>query len=265
MRAGHVLTGIEGVAITAAEDPSRLLNRRAGKPTLLTFQDAASGQTWDETIKPITPAQENELMYQRWVERNRQETLRLSKGRLGYVHVRGMNDGSMRTVIDEVLGQHLDRDALVVDTRFNGGGNLHEQLSDFLSGRKYFDIIPRGQQYGHEPGQKWIKPSIVLMSEGNYSDAHLFPIAYKLKGLGQTVGMPVPGTGTFVWWETQIDPTLVFGIPQGGWRTPDGKFCENTQLEPDFAVPTNPALISANRDEQLEKAVKVLLESLPPK
>ena len=262
VRAGHILTAIDGVELASMEDPAHLLNRREGQLVLLSFRDPAGGAAWEESMKPITAEKEAELLYQRWVERNRLETERLSKGRLGYVHVRAMNDASMRTVVDEVLGRHLDKEALVVDTRFNGGGNIHEELSDFLSGRKYFDVIPRGQAYGHEPLLKWIKPSIVLMSEGNYSDAHLFPVAYKLKGLGRTVGMPVPGTGTFVWWETQIDPTLVFGIPQGGWRTPDGKFCENTQLEPDLTVPNEPGRMTSGRDEQLEAAVAALLEDL---
>ena len=103
------------------------------------------------------------------------------------------------------------------------------------------------------------------MGESNYSDAHLFPVAYKLKNIGQTVGMPVPGTGTFVWWETQIDPTLVFGIPQGGWRTPDGKFAENTQLEPDIKIKNDPGLMSSGKDQQLEKAVEELLKTLQKK
>jgi C-terminal processing protease CtpA/Prc len=253
---------IDGVEIRPDQDASALLNRKAGHFTLLTFQDSRSGERWDESLKPITAAQEYALLYRRWVERERAETERLSGGRLGYVHVQGMNDPSMRTVVEEVLGQHLAKEAIVVDTRFNGGGNLHETLSDFLSGKKYFDIIPHGQYYGYQPQLKWIKPSIVLMCEGNYSDAHLFPVAYKLKGLGQTVGMPVPGTGTFVWWEPQIDPTLVFGIPEGGWRTPDGKFCENTQLEPDLKVPNDPALLGRGRDQQLEAAVETLLKGL---
>lgn len=265
VRPGHVLTAIDGMAIASLEDLGRLLNRRVGQPTLLSFLDPASAAAWDEPAKPINLMQESELLYRRWVDRNRAETERLSKGRLGYVHVRAMNDPSMRIVVDEVLGRDLDKEALVVDTRYNGGGNIHEQLSDFLSGRKYFDVIPRGQAYGHEPLLKWIKPSIVLMSEGNYSDAHLFPVAYKLKGLGRTVGMPVPGTGTFVWWEAQIDPTLVFGIPQGGWRTPDGKFCENNQLEPDLPVANEPALLAGGRDQQLEAAVASLLKDLDAK
>lgn len=262
---GHVLTAIDGAPVTDLEEAAHLLNRKAGLLTLLSFADPAGEARWDETLKPLTSAKENELLYRRWVEINRAETERLSKGRLGYVHVRAMDDASMRTVVDEALGRHIDKEALVVDTRFNGGGNIHEQLSDFLSGRKYFDVIPRGLPYGHEPLLKWVKPSIVLLSEGNYSDAHLFPVAYKLKGLGSTVGKPVPGTGTFVWWEPQIDPTLVFGIPQGGWRTPDGKFCENNQLEPDIDVANDPAVMSAGRDQQLEAAVSALLGQLDAK
>ncbi len=261
VRPGHVLTAVDGAPVDDPETLSRLLNRRAGRATLLTFDDG--GTAFDEPVKPLAPGRENELLYRRWVERNREETDRLSKGRLGYVHVRSMDDASMRTVVDEALGRYGAREALVVDTRFNGGGNIHEQLSDFLSGKKYFDVIPRGLPYGHEPLLKWVKPSIVLMSEGNYSDAHLFPVAYKLKGLGTTVGKPVPGTGTFVWWEPQIDPTLVFGIPQGGWRTPDGKFCENNQLEPDLDVANEPAALAGGRDQQLEAAVAALLSSLP--
>lgn len=260
VKPGHLLLAIDGVEVTPDADPSILLNRRASRPTLLTFQDGA--ERYEETAKPFNAMQENELLYQRWVDRTRARVAKLSGGRLGYVHVRGMNDPSMRTVMDEVLGQHLDREALVVDTRFNGGGNLHEQLSDFLSGRRYFDVIPRGQAYGHQPMMKWTKPSIVVMGEANYSDAHLFPVAYKLKNLGKTVGMPVPGTGTFVWWETQIDPTVVFGIPQGGWRTPDGRFCENTQLEPDIRVANTPESLAEDRDLQIEAAVKALLEQL---
>ena len=104
-----------------------------------------------------------------------------------------MNDASMRVVFEEALGLNINKEAIVVDTRFNGGGNIHEQLSDFLSGKKYFDVVPHGQYVGSEPFDKWIKPSIVLVGESNYSDAHLFPLAYKAKNLGLLVGMPVPG------------------------------------------------------------------------
>jgi len=172
--------------------------------------------------------------------------------------VRSMDDASMRTVFEEGLGRGWTKQAMIVDTRFNGGGNIHEQLSDFLSGKAYFDIIPHGQKVGVEPSDKWTKPSIVIVNESDYSDAHLFPLAYRQKGIGKTLGMPVPGTGTFVWWETQIDPTIYFGIPMGGWRTPDGKFGEGNQFEPDIKVRMDPAIMTAGRDQQIEAAVKEL-------
>ncbi len=258
IKAGHVVEKIDGQVLDGATDHYRLLNRKAGKLTLLSVLDPATGSRWEEAIKPISLGEENGLLYRRWVRNRRAEVDRLSGGRLGYVHVASMDDSSYRTVIEEVLGLSADKDALIVDTRFNGGGNLHDTLADFLSGKKVFDIVPRGQLVGIEPLNKWIKPSIVLMGECNYSDAHLFPVEYKVRNIGKTLGMPVPGTGTFVWWESQIDPTLRFGIPQGGWRTPDGKLCENNQLEPDVLVKNDPDVMSAGRDQQIEAAVKEL-------
>jgi tricorn protease len=261
IRAGHVVEKIDGVVLDRTVDHYRLLNRKAGQPTLLSVLDPATGARWEEAIKPISLGEESGLLYQRWVRNRRAEVDRLSGGRLGYVHVRSMSDPSYRVVIEEVLGLSADKDALIVDTRFNGGGNLHDTLADFLAGKKVFDIVPRGQLVGVEPYNKWIKPSIVLMGECNYSDAHLFPVEYKVRGIGRTLGMPVPGTGTFVWWESQIDPTLRFGIPQGGWRTPDGKLCERNQLEPDILVKNDPDVMSAGRDQQIEAAVKELLRN----
>ena len=260
IRAGHVIEKIDGASLDGTFDHARLLNRKAGRLTLLSILDSASQRRWQEAVKPITLAEEAPLLYRRWVRARRAEVDRLSGGRIGYVHVRGMNDASFRTVIEEVLGLSIDKEALIVDTRFNGGGNLHDQLADFLNGKKVFDILPRGQLIGYEPYGKWIKPSIVLMGEGNYSDAHLFPVEYKIKGIGKTLGMPVPGTGTFVWWERQIDPSLRFGIPQGGWRTPEGILCENNQLEPDILVKNDPGILSSGRDQQIEAAVLELLK-----
>ena len=260
IKAGHVIEKIDGVAVTSQMDFYQLLNRKADKLTLLSIYDPAAKTRWEESVKPVSPDEEHELLYRRWVRARRAEVDKLSGGKIGYVHVRAMDDGSMRTVFEESLGRSVSKQAIIVDTRFNGGGNIHEQLSDFLSGKKYFDIIPHGQYVGSEPYDKWSKPSIVLIGESNYSDAHLFPLAYKLKAVGKTLGMPVPGTGTFVWWEKQIDPTIVFGIPMGGWRMPDGRFGENNQLEPDIKVRNEPDVMPAGRDQQIEAAVQELLK-----
>jgi Tol biopolymer transport system component/C-terminal processing protease CtpA/Prc len=258
-KAGHIIEAIDGTEIDASMDFYKLLNRQAGKFTLLSVLDPATGRRWEETVKPIGGGEEGELLYKRWVRQRRAEVDKLSDGRIGYVHVRAMNDPSMRVVFEEALGLNINKDAIVVDTRFNGGGNIHEQLSDFLSGKKYFDVVPHGQYVGSEPFDKWIKPSIVLVGESNYSDAHLFPLAYKAKHLGLLVGMPVPGTGTFVWWENQIDPTIRFGIPMGCWRSLDGKCGENNQTEPDIRVANEPDVMAGGRDQQVEAAVRELL------
>jgi C-terminal processing protease CtpA/Prc len=100
------------------------------------------------------------------------------------------------------------------------------------------------------------------MGESNYSDAHFFPYVYKTLGIGKLIGMPVPGTATAVWWETQVDPTLYFGIPQVGIKDLNGNYLENQQLEPDIKVALTPSIVTKGRDEQIERAVEELLKDI---
>ncbi len=256
---GIILEKIDGQAILANANYYPLLNRKSGKKVLLSLYAPTTGKRWDEVIEPIGMGAESNLLYKRWVENRRKEVETLSNGKIGYVHVRGMNDPSFRTTYEEVLGRNYDKDAIIVDTRFNGGGWLHDDLATFLSGKQYIQMMPRGQKLGTEPQFKWTKESIVVMGEGNYSDAHMFPYAYKANNIGKTLGMPVPGTGTAVWWERQIDPSLVFGIPQVGMVDINGNYLENQQLEPDIKVRNEPEALLAGNDQQIAVAVKVLL------
>jgi C-terminal processing protease CtpA/Prc len=225
--------------------------------------DPAKKDRWEESVKPITWPEQQRLLYERWVRSRRAEVARLSGGRLGYAHIRGMNDGAYREIYEEIFGREVDKEGIVLDTRFNGGGNLVEPLTVFLSGQVYYRAVPRGRQIGVEPGQRWTKPSIVVMNEGNYSDAHCFPTAYKALGIGDTVGMQVPGTCTSVWWERLPNRALTFGIPEVGYLDMKGKLTENQHLDPDYMVDNDPTLEAAGRDQQLEKAVEVLLTKLP--
>jgi Tol biopolymer transport system component/C-terminal processing protease CtpA/Prc len=259
IKAGVVIEKIDGQAVTSKEDPAVLLNRKADRNTLLSLFDPKTGKRWEETVKPIDRGEENELRYHRWVEQNRHAVDSLSGGRIGYVHVRGMDVESYKTVYADVLGKYHDKDALIVDTRFNGGGWLHDDLATFLSGSVYMHLLPRGQDLGTEPQFKWSRPSVVLMNECNYSDAHMFPFTYKALGIGKLVGMPVPGTGTAVWWE-HLQNSVIFGIPQVGMVDNSGNFLENQQLEPDVKQPDDPAMLSTGTDQQLGAAVKVLLD-----
>jgi C-terminal processing protease CtpA/Prc len=188
---------------------------------------------------------------------------KLSGGKVGYVHVQGMNDGSYRASIDEVMGRNKQKEALIVDTRFNGGGWLHNDLNTFLSGKQYLGFAPQGNPVKPtEPMDRWSKPSCVVMSEGNYSDAFIFPYVYKDNGIGKLIGMPVPGTGTAVWWETQIDPTMVFGIPMVATIGKEKRPTENLQLEPDMKVPLPYEDFLNGKDPQIEAAVKEMLKTI---
>lgn len=261
IKEGIVIEKIDGQQITPSTNYHSLLNRKEGKNTLLSLYDPASRQRWDEVVRPISLGEENELRYQRWVERCRFLVDSLSGGTIGYVHVRGMNDASYRKIYDDALGRNHGKEALVVDTRFNGGGWLHDDLVTFLSGKAYITFMPRGQNLGKEPQFKWNNPTIVVMGEGNYSDAHMFPYTYKYLGVGKLVGMPVPGTGTAVWWET-MQNGMIFGIPQVGVVGNDGRYLENQQLEPDIKVMNEPGEVSKGRDQQLEAAVRELMKLL---
>ncbi|HCT31214.1 MAG TPA: peptidase S41 [Bacteroidales bacterium] len=262
IKTGTIIEKIDGSEIIAGKDYFSLLNRKAGKQVLLDLLNPATGEKWVETVKPISTGEENELLYQRWVDNCKKETERLSNGRLGYIHVRGMNSESFREVYSELLGRYVGKEAIIIDTRFNGGGWLHDDLATLLSGKRYADYYPHGQYMGSEPIAKWSKPSIVLVGEGNYSDAHAFPYTYKTLNIGKLVGMPVPGTMTAVWWETQQDPTLVFGIPQIGVKDMNGKYLENQQIEPDIKVPISPEEAANGIDTQLKAAVEDLLKQL---
>jgi C-terminal processing protease CtpA/Prc len=223
--------------------------------------DPKKDKRWEERVKPISFGRVYQLTYERWVKNCERIVDELSGGTIGYVHVRGMDDRSYRTVYENVLGKHNRKKALIVDTRFNGGGWLHDDLATFLDGEKYLTFMPRGQDLGDEPQFKWKKPSVVVMSEGNYSDAHMFPFTYNALGIGKLIGMPVPGTGTAVWWES-LQNGVVFGIPQVGMLTLDGGYLENTQLEPDIKVANEPGVVTTGRDQQLEAAVNELKKQI---
>jgi tricorn protease len=259
-RPGMVIEKIDGSAIAPLAEIDSLLNLKAGKRVALGLLDPATGQRHEQVVRAVSLGEQNELLYRRWVKKQRAMVDKLSGGRLGYVHVRGMDDDSYRDVFSEVLGRHSAKEALIVDTRFNGGGNLHDELSTLLSGRRYLEFVPRGQSLGHESTGRWTKPSLVLVSESNYSDAHLFPWTYRHLGIGKLLGMPVAGTGTAVWWETMQDPTLVFGIPMVGFRDAKGEYMEKALIEPDIRVPNEAAMLKAGRDQQTEAAVQELLK-----
>jgi len=260
IKVGDIIEKIDDITITKDKSYYPLLNHKAGKKVLLSLYNPYSKERWDETVKPVSRI--GNLLYERWVKKRQEDCDRLSNGRIGYVHVRGMDSKSFRKVYSEMIGKYGTREAIIVDTRFNGGGWLHDDLVTLLSGKMYSTLSPRGQDLGTEPLSKWKKPSAVLVSESNYSDACAFPYVYKTLKIGKLVGMPVPGTMTAVWWETLQDPTLYFGMPMVGVKDLKGQYIENHQIEPDIKVANEYEEAIKGNDQQLQKAVESLLSEL---
>lgn len=258
---GTIITAINGETIEADTDHNRVLNGLAGKKTLIAYTDAA-GKSGEEVMIPVSAGKEASLLYERWVKGREAYVDSISGGRLGYVHIQSMSDPSFRKVYADVLGRYNNREGIVIDTRWNSGGRLHEDIEVLFSGEKYFTQEVRGTETCDMPSRRWNKPSIMVICEANYSNAHGTPWVYKHKNLGKLVGAAVPGTMTSVNWVTLQDPSLYFGIPVVGYRLPDGSFLENQQLEPDVPVLNDPATVVAGDDAQLRTAVETLLRSL---
>ncbi len=257
--AGDLVLSIEGHTIKSGDDWTKYLTDKVGKQVVLTVK---KGRKEGELIV-VPAATDAPLLYRRWVRQREEMVRKLSGGRVGYVHIQGMNSPSFRELYAKALGKYRGCDALIVDTRHNGGGWLHDDLVTFLGGKEYCLFTPRGQYIGHEPFNKWTKPSCVLIGEDNYSDACGFPYAYRSLGLGKLIGAPVPGTMTAVWWENQVDATLIFGIPQvGNWGVRDGRYIENFQIEPDILVFNTPEDVLSGKDRQLEAAVAEMLKEI---
>ena len=258
--AGCIIEKIDGEAIKAGKDYNALLDGKAGKNVRLTIKNT-KGKTFDLTIKAISQGYQQELLYKRWVDRNRAIVDSVSKGRIAYVHVKAMNSESFRTVYSELLSdKNRNKDAVIVDERHNGGGWLHDDLCTLLSGKQYQEFVPHGKVVGKDPFNKWTKPSCVLICEDDYSNGHGFPWVYKELGIGKLIGAPVAGTMTAVWWETLMDRSLVFGIPQVGCRDMRGTFGENTTLYPDIEVYNSPEDYINGHDTQLIRAVEEMMK-----
>ena len=257
VKPGDIIESIDGVKILASADYNALLDGKAGKPVRI----GVKGKKEDIIVKPISSGELEELLYKRWVDRNRAFVDSISGGRIAYVHVKAMDSESFRKVYEELLSENnRNRDAVVVDERHNGGGWLHDDLCTLLSGKEYQQFVPRDKYIGRDPYNKWTKPSCVLICEDDYSNGHGFPWVYKELGIGKLIGTPVAGTMTAVWWERLMDSSLVFGIPQVGCRDMRGVYGENTTLNPDIEVYNTPEDYINGYDRQLERAVREMMK-----
>lgn len=263
-KAGDIIEKIDGDSV-ALRDYFELLAGKTGKNTLISLYSPSTGNRWEEVIKPISSGVLQNMLMDRWLRHRAEEVEKLSGGRLGYVHIASMSDASFRKMYSDALGKYYQKEGIVIDIRYNGGGRLHEDIETFFTGTKYLQQVIRGKDYCEMPSRRWNKPSIMLMCEADYSNAHGTPWVYRTMKIGTLIGMPVPGTMTSVNWVKLQDPALHFGIPVVGYRTAEGIYLENFDLEPDIKAPLDLDRAIKGEDSQIEAAVKALLKEIDAK
>jgi tricorn protease len=260
LQPGMIIEKINGETVVPTRDIASYLNRMEDQFMLLEILDA-NAKKKQITVKPISLREEGGLLYKRWVKQNEAEVAKTSNGKLGYVHIPGMSDGPYRTIYDRMMGKFSDTEAVIVDTRFNGGGDLVADLAMFFTGVPFLSYETEDRKVGGEPTSRWTKPTLAMFNESMYSDGSCFASGYVDLKIGKTVGMPVPGTCSFAGWE---------GLPNGGYwgvvpvsaKNKAGEWMENNETNPDIVVKNQPELIAKGRDEQLERSIEVLLKEL---
>ena len=261
IKKGMIIEKIDGETVTPENDVAKYLNRKAGEFTLLEIRDPQTQKVETITMKPISLRAENRLLYKRWVKTNRLEVEKASDGKIGYVHIPGMSDGPYRTIYEEMMGKYFETEGVIVDTRFNGGGDLVADLAMFFTGEPFITYETEQRVVGGEPTSRWTKPTLALFNESMYSDGHCFACGYTDLKIGKTVGMPVPGTCSFAGWEGLPDGSR-WGVVPVSAKDKQGQWMENSQTEPMFKVKNMPGMIDQGRDEQLEKAIEEMKKTI---
>jgi tricorn protease len=261
--AGDYLIAINGKPVKAGDDYWEMLNYRLNRKVEVTFNNKPSEEgAWKARIEPITMGAFGQLRYERWVAQRRDMVNKLSNGRIGYLHIQAMNQPSLRR-FEKELRENREKEALIIDQRWNGGGNIEQELLALLVQRPYQVWQPRGTESSMRPFAGFFGPKVVLQNFRSASNAEMFPAGFRALGLGKVIGTPtagaVIGTGSY----SLIDGSTV-RTPGVGVYLADQKRTnmENYGVRPDILVENTPEDNLAGRDRQLEVAVQELLKEL---
>lgn len=263
VKVGDYLLAINGKPVKAGDDYWELLNNRLNRKVEVTFNSKPSDDgAWRTRIEAVSTNVYSQLRYERWVKERRKRVDEMSGGRIGYLHIQAMNEPSLRRFEKEIR-EFRNKEALVIDQRWNGGGNIEQELLAILVQRQYEIWQPRGTEATGRPFAGFFGPKIVLQNWRSASNAEMFPAGFRALGLGKVVGTPtmgaVIGTGSY----SLIDGSTV-RTPGVGVFLADAKRTnmENYGVQPDLLIDNKPEDTLAGRDRQLEAAVDDLMKQL---
>jgi tricorn protease len=270
-----IILSINNEAFRESDNFFEQLNTKVDEQVLLVVK-GSDGKTREVVLRPIANVQQ--LLYEEWVQDRKKLVDKFSNGKLGYVHIQGMNIQSLEVFERELMAAGYGKDGLIIDVRYNGGGSTADYLMTMLNYKQHAYTIPRGASENLErdktkfrdyypTGERliysaWLKPSIALCNEGSYSNAEIFSHAYKNLGIGKLVGMPTNGSVISTGGRSLMDGSFV-RLPSRGWFTiTDNKNQELGHAVPDILVDNSPDWIAKETDEQLNTAVKELLKQI---
>ena len=260
--AGEYLLAIGDASLTDTTNVYRLLAGTVGDRIAITVGPTADGRGARVlAVRPVSVQELGNLNYEDWVARNHERVQQLSNGRVGYLHIRAMNQPSLERFKRDLWGREANSDAVIIDQRYNGGGNIHEQLWTELARRAPIYFTNRAGERRFSPAQ-WTRPSVVLQNQNSFSDAEIFPYGFKALGFGRTIGLPTGG-GVIGTANINLIDGSVFRLPGSGVYAVAGeRNLENWGIEPDIWVENPFEQEQLGNDAQLERAVRELLASL---
>jgi tricorn protease len=263
VKVGDYLIAINGKPVRSGDNYWTLLNERLNRKVNVTFNSKPVEEgAWQTRIEAIPTNAYSQLRYQRWVDERRRKVDELSGGRIGYLHIQAMNQPSLRKFEKEIR-EFRNKEALIIDQRWNGGGNIEQELLAILVQRQYEVWVPRGTEAAGRPFAGFFGPKVVLQNWRSASNAEMFPAGFRALGLGKVIGTPtmgaVIGTGSY----SLIDGSTV-RTPGVGVYLADAKRTnmENYGVQPDLMIDNKPEDMLAGRDRQLEAAVEELMKQL---
>jgi tricorn protease len=267
LKAGEIILAIDGVDLTDKVSLSKLLNAKVGENVLLhvTANPADPKAKRRVEIQATTRDKVRDLMYERWVERNARRVAELSQGKYGYIHIPTMDQDGMDRFIRGLYSENFDKEAIVLDVRYNGGGYTHDQILNYLGGREHTFFRQRDGGQGMVLGsfdRKWTKPLVLLINDRSYSDAEIFPSAFRALGLGKLVGQPTAAHVLGTYDNYRLIDGSRFRIPRVGVYTLSGANMEKEGVVPDVLVEQHPDQLAKGLDLQLDKAVEVVKQDV---
>ncbi|MCA9320764.1 MAG: PD40 domain-containing protein [Planctomycetes bacterium] len=255
----EVLLSIDGTPVGPDVDLTALLTLDEARDLELEVANR-EGQVRKVTVRPV--ASVSDLLYDEWTRDNRRQVDELSGGKLGYLHIRGMDMGSFRQMETDLYHAGHGKDGLIIDVRFNGGGSTTDHVLTALTQPVHAITVSRGSDEGYPQDRKvyasWSKPIVLMCNEHSFSNAEILSHAIKQLGRGRVVGMRTAGGVISTGSSRLIDGSTVRMPTRGWYLVNDGTDMELNGCMPDIALWNPPG----GPDLQLATAVSALAEDV---